>query len=271
MTLEAWLRSHPYLQSVAQLHAQVDGAIATVSSADFSAIRWESYADDFLKGAPLLHSSFITIDYAPVEEIIRSLIDSLALSSSPTNLAEEARSLVNEFHRDPQTVQRLITGLPNDDPHLQSSSGLQRYLGWTVLARYLRPLIGLFSKWRDEDRWLRNYCPTCGSLPAMAQLVGIDQGRQRFLSCGCCRTRWLYLRTGCPFCGNADDHRLSALTVEGEGGLRIDYCESCKGYLKTYAGEGDGAVLLADWTSIQLDVIACDRGLRRLAASLYEL
>ena len=31
---------------------------------------------------------------------------------------------------------------------------------------------GAFDAWRDEERWLRNYCPTCGEPPAMAQLVG---------------------------------------------------------------------------------------------------
>jgi FdhE protein len=59
--------------------------------------------------------------------------------------------------------------------------------------------------------------------------------------------------------------------MEGEGGLRIDYCESCRGYLKTYEGEGSESVLLADWTSIQLDVVATDRGLKRLAGSVYEI
>jgi FdhE protein len=105
----------------------------------------------------------------------------------------------------------------------------------------------------------------------MAQLVGTDPGRRRFLSCGCCGTRWQYRRTGCPFCENAEDHRLAVVMVEGEGGLRIDYCESCSGYLKTYDGVGSEALLLADWTSIHLDIIARDRGLKRLAASLYEL
>ena len=103
----------------------------------------------------------------------------------------------------------------------------------------------------------------------MAQLVGIDPGRLRLLSCGRCRTR--YRRTGCPFCENRDDHRLAVLDVEGEDGLRIDYCESCRGYLKTYNGVGHETILLADWTSLHLDVIARDRGLKRLAGSLYEL
>jgi len=102
-------------------------------------------------------------------------------------------------------------------------------------------------------------------------LVGIDPGRVRLLSCGCCGTRWRYRRTGCPFCENEDEHRLGSVAVGGEENLRIDYCGSCGGYIKTYNGSGSESVLLADWTSLHLDVIARDRGLNRLAVSLYEM
>ncbi len=51
----------------------------------------------------------------------------------------------------------------------------------------------------------------------------------------------------------------------------LTIAKACRGYLKTYDGEGSENVLLADWTSIHLDVIARDRGLKRLAASLYTL
>jgi FdhE protein len=61
------------------------------------------------------------------------------------------------------------------------------------------------------------------------------------------------------------------LDVEGEGGLRLDYCEACRGYLKAYNGTGSESVLLADWTSLHLDVLARDRGLERRAASLYDV
>jgi len=61
------------------------------------------------------------------------------------------------------------------------------------------------------------------------------------------------------------------IAIENQGGLRIDYCERCHGYLKTYQGQGSEIVFLADWTSIQLDMIALDRGLKRLAASVYDL
>ena len=67
-----------------------------------------------------------------------------------------------------------------------------------------------------------------------------------------------------------DSQRLASVTIEGEPGLRIDHCESCGGYLKTYDGEGDQTFLLSDWSSLHLDLIAHDRGLKRLAASLYK-
>jgi FdhE protein len=61
------------------------------------------------------------------------------------------------------------------------------------------------------------------------------------------------------------------LVIEGENGLRIDCCELCGGYLKTYEGRGNESFLLEDWTSLHLDIVARDRGLKRLASSLYEL
>jgi len=112
--------------------------------------------------------------------------------------------------------------------------------------------------------------PDLWLLPAVAQLAGIES-RMRHLSCGCCGTRWRFERTACPFCENKNDHRLAVVTIEGEAGLRIDYCQSCSGYLKTYAGTGSESLMLADWSSLHLDIIAGDRGLQRLAASLYAL
>jgi FdhE protein len=46
---------------------------------------------------------------------------------------------------------------------------------------------------------------------------------------------------------------------------------ACGSYLKTYEGLGREALLLADWTSLHLDVLAQDRGLKRMAASLFGL
>jgi FdhE protein len=219
---------------------------------------WDDYLDDFHAGVPLLQSSMIAIDLSPVGTAVVALLEELISKSLPGRLAEETRALDAELHHDPHAPRRAVAWLLASDSFAPTYPGMLQYLSWTVLARYLHPIVKALESWRDEERWLRNYCVTCGAPPAMAQLVGSDPGRLRLLSCGRCGTHWRY-------------HRLTVLAVEGEGGLRIDHCEACGGYLKTYNGEGSESVLLADWTSLHLDLVALDRGMKRLALSLYEL
>jgi FdhE protein len=236
---EGWLAQHPYLQPLADLHALIDAAAAEVPIAAAPIPSWQAYERDFLQGVPLLHSEAVVIDWDAAEAALRAMEETVR--SNP-----------------------LLAWVPTE-------AGLPILLEWNVVSRFLRDVVPAFSRWRNEERWLRPSCPTCGAAPAMAQLIGSDPGRMRMLWCGRCQTRWRYRRTGCPFCRTEDDHRLPGFAVAGEAGLRIDYCERCSGYLKTYVGEGNETLLLADWTSLHLDVVARDRGLNRLAGSLYRL
>jgi formate dehydrogenase maturation protein FdhE len=39
----------------------------------------------------------------------------------------------------------------------------------------------------------------------------------------------------CPYCGNSDHDNLGFFTVEGgQDTLRVDFCNNCKGYIKTW-------------------------------------
>ena len=233
MTLNEWVAAHPFLEGVARLQARIESAANTVSVPSLSFPDWEDYREDFAAGVPLLGSAAVALDVSPVDTAVPLVMDLLG---------------------------------PDD----AARPGLHYYVRCVMLSSALQPVVRAFAEWRDDERWLRPYCPTCGSPPAMAQLVGVDPGRLRLLSCGHCATRWRYGRTTCPFC-EAPSHRLSALAVEGQGGLRIDYCEACRAYLKTYNGQGDERVMLADWTSLHLDALAQDRGLVRRGASLFDL
>ena len=271
MTQDVWLAGHPYLRSVAEFHAQVARAAASIPNDSAHLPNWHDYVGDYQAGIPLLRSSHVAIDFGPAEAILLSLVESLASKPLPGNLAAECRVSDAQLRAEMNAPHRAVAWLLDNENFKPAHPGLIRYLGWTALARYLRPLVHAFNSWRDEERWLYGYCPACGSPPAMAQLVGFDPGRLRLLSCGCCGTRWRYRRIGCPFCEHGDDHRLSVLSIKAEANLRIDYCDSCSAYLKTYVGEGSESLLLADWTSLHLDIIARDRGLKRLANSLYDL
>jgi FdhE protein len=269
MTLESWLEAHAYLRPVAELSAEVDRAAAATGTVQAPMPDWEGYQLEFLAGVTLLQSADAAIDLEPGGRAAAALIERLAQARSSGWLAAETRALHAELQREPRAGQCIVDLLLGDESAVPLLPGLARYLGWAAMRRVLGPVVVAFNNWRDEERWRRRYCPTCGSLPAMAQLVGEEHGRQRFLSCGCCGTRWHFLRTCCPFC-ESDSQRLESVVVEGESGLRIDHCASCGGYLKTYDGHGNESLLLSDWSSLHLDVLAADRGLKRLAASLYE-
>jgi FdhE protein len=272
MSREAWLEAHAYLRPLATFCAEVESAAkgATGAGAPLEALpSWDEYASDFREGVPLLQSGDAAIDLEPAGRAIVALVEKLAARSLPEKSAE-MRALHDELRRNLDAPQRVVAWLLGEESLEPSTPGLLRYVGWTATARWLRPIVSAFATWRDDERWLRGYCPTCGSPPAMAQLVGVDPGRIRYLACGRCTTRWRYVRTACPFCSN-DSQRLAVVAIEGEARLRIDSCESCRGYLKTYIGQGEEEFFLSDWTSLHLDVIATDRGLIRMAGSLFDL
>jgi FdhE protein len=270
VTLDAgrWIDAHAYLRPLARFCGQVEAA-AQLGPADAPLPTFDDYKNDFLAGTPLLQSTAAAVDLEPAGRAAIALIERLAAGALEGRLAADARRLADGLRSENAVARRVASWLIGDRDLAPAAPGLLRYAGWIATARYLRPILDAFDAWRDDERWLRNYCPACGSPPAMAQLTGVDPGRRRFLVCGGCRTRWRYGRTGCPFC-QTDTSRIAILTIEREGGLRIDSCESCQAYLKTYDGQGDEALLLADWTSLHIDVAAQDRGLKRRAASLFE-
>jgi FdhE protein len=270
MTPDSWLEAHSYLRPLAEFAAEVAGTAAAIDTPQALLPDWEDYRPDFLDGVTLLHSPGAAIDLEPGGRMAAALIERLALHRSSGRLATETRALHAELQREPDSGRRIVDMLLGEERAVPLFPGLARYLGWTAMRRFLGPVVLAFNHWRDEEKWRRRYCPTCGSLPAMAQLIGEEHGRQRFLSCGCCGTRWRFKRTCCPFC-ESDAERLESLVVEGESGLRVDHCTSCGGYIKTYDGQGNEGLLLSDWSSLHLDVIAADRGLKRLAHSLYEV
>jgi FdhE protein len=268
---EAWLANHPYLQPAAEFFREIERTAVKANVGTIRVPTFDEYLVDYLQGIPLLKSSRVCLDFSSTERTLVLLIEDLNARAPHDKFRKEIRELHAHLKAEPHAAAVAVTSLLRDGPSLTDHPGLLRYLAWTCLARSLSPVIHAFGKWRQEENWLRGYCPTCGAGPAMAQLVGTDPGRLRLLSCGCCTTRWRFQRTACPFCDAGDDHKIAALAIEGEKNLRIDYCESCRAYIKTYIGAGDERLLLADWTSLHLDLIASYRGLVQRTGSLYAL
>ena len=278
--LLSWIAAHPYLRVLARFHAIVDEAVAAVPPRSLAPARLDAYAPDHEAGVPLLHSPAAALDLAPAGEQLEEVVARVAEGQAPEKLRSDAAALVALLRASPVAraeAVAFVRGAAGSGP-AAAHAGLLRFLGWSTLRTALAPALRGYAAWREaatsargEDPWLRGDCPTCGAAPLMAQLSSIEEGHRRHLVCGCCSTSWVFRRVGCPFCGNESPDRLRVLEVEGESRLRLDTCESCGGYLKTYAGKGEERTFLADWTTLHLDVLARERGLKRVGTSLYDL
>ena len=189
----------------------------------------------------------------------------------PEPISAEVSALAAELARNPALSRRLVPFLLGDDSVEAPSPGLLRFLGWTALARALRPVVEAFAGWRDDERWLRSYCPTCGAGPAMGQIrrngtgapppavpvaavapAGDGAGR----SAPSARTT----RTG---------SRASTSRESPTSGLTT--APSAAATSRPTSARERSSLLLADWTSLHLDLLAHERGLERKATSLYDL
>jgi FdhE protein len=220
-----------------------------------------------------VRSEHVTLDLEPAADSLARIVVALA---EATDIAHELRTAVRQLReqladRDArvEALRWLVEGAPADRAPAQA--GLVRFLGWSALRGALAPQLAAYDAWRGAgEKWMHGYCPACGAQPSVARLSQGDVMRQRSLVCACCASEWRFRRIGCPHCGNDVSDRLSATEVEGED-LRIDSCEECRGYVKTYIGNDPRAAALADWTTLHLDLLAQERGYRRLGASLVEV
>jgi FdhE protein len=267
-----WLQAHPFLIPMARFQELLAGAAAEVPAPALDLPPLDAHKEAYLAGTPLLrgksHGPQLWWAGAAALRDLSTRTAALPLPKAIAEGLEEVRAALEEPAAADAMVAWLVAGDQQAGP---VQPGLVRFLGWLALERVLAPLAAEFKAWRDEDRWRRPTCPTCGALPVMSCLVDHAAGRERLLVCGCCSTRWSWKRIGCPYCGNEAADRMAVLELEGPAGLRLDVCESCKGYVKTYTGKGEEALFLSDWPTLVLDAMAAERGYQRRGASLYEL
>ena len=108
----------------------------------------------------------------------------------------------------------------------------------------------------------------------IADLRKHREGRIRHLVCGGCGTRWIYARVGCVYCGNTNLEKMHTLEPEHDSAMRLDICDACDSYLKTYRGPVDGspedAIYRQDWASVHLDLLAEEKGLHKKGNPILE-
>ncbi len=188
---------------------------------------------------PIIDSESLTIapeEYPPLSEGMGMLLDTLSEMHAGMNFDR----LRESFSGGSAPMERAVRALLARDFETLSAQagasglGVEEYI--FALVNWLKPffmaLAEKFGALVRQDEWMEAHCPVCGYYPDMARIVGAKDGR-RFLHCALCEYEWHYKRIGCPVCGNENTEKLGYFAVEGETAYRVDYCDECRGYIKT--------------------------------------
>ncbi|OEF95919.1 formate dehydrogenase accessory protein FdhE [Desulfuribacillus alkaliarsenatis] len=281
--IEKWVEKHPYLDEIANLQKVMVATLeeATHAESMLTGAMFESkeMESELKRGIPALKT--ISINDAEVEAtvvLVRTIAEALSSSSLPTKMNEQCKKIHAIASEEPEImgglIKQVLTENEVDLEELTLASvdrGVLMYVIWNALSHVLHPIKTIIDEKLQTSslKWNKEYCPVCGQLPGMAQLVRTSKGRERNLVCGCCQMQWRYKRMGCPYCKNDKQKTLNIIELEGVKNLRIDTCDKCKGYIKTYTDEGNEQVILSDWSTLHLDLVGKNNGYQRFGYQLY--
>lgn len=145
-----------------------------------------------------------------------------------------------------------------------SSEAGREFLDHVALA----PIVELAaSQIRETEPRKEPLCPFCQGEPKVSVIVeesgDFMQGAARYLICGRCATPWGFTRAMCPKCGEHHPDRLGVYTNLRWPWARIDGCDTCGSYLKTFdlrePGSAQVVSLIDDVATLALDLWAQDR------------
>lgn len=224
--------------------------------------------------APLLHGTTIRLDARRASRLVRQIARALhavehadggGMPARASALPDPAALIRAAIEHDPDALERMsvVAGVPSDRIAV---------LAQLVALPLLHACASVLAP-RIRPGWLAGHCPVCGAWPALAEMRGIERRRQ--MRCGTCASAWELPVLLCPFCGERSHERLSSFFVEGEEQRRrVESCASCGGYLKTVTvlrALAPRDLAIEDLASIELDLVARDRGLARPEHLAYPL
>ncbi len=113
-------------------------------------------------------------------------------------------------------------------------------------------------------------CPACGSKPQLAVLIPEGDGGKRFLGCSLCFTEWEFRRVLCPSCQEVEYTKLPRYSPENPKAVRVEACDSCHAYLKSFDLTIDGLMVpeVDEIATVALDLWAAEQGYAKIQLNL---
>lgn len=184
------------------------------------------------QGIPLLSFHELMLDWEQVGNLVLEITD-LVTEDSPDaqNEVQALRDIACNAALLEEAVRVWYEG--SSLAAIAAAQHVDDQLLSFVLGTTLKPFLSAYSEVLlpliEQESWHRRYCPICGGKPDFAFL---DRERgARWLLCSRCDAEWLFLRLGCPYCGNQKQTSLAYFTND-EGRYRLFVCEECQSYIK---------------------------------------
>ncbi len=235
-------------------------------------VPWIEFAPDWLRtqqaaGRPLLRFEEIPLDWTDVRLVFRQTADVLRRFEA---LEAADYHALQALGRDGHSLEPLVADWFNRaaaPERASPSPGLAVAVTGEaleqVLALTLRPFLERCAEAvrqrADFSAWRLALCPLCGGEP---ELAALDLHGERLLVCGRCTTEWQFERGICPFCRN-DDRSLLPSFGSRDGVYRLEACDVCRRYLKTFdirAGRRHVLLAVDSVATLPLDAAAIKRG-----------
>jgi FdhE protein len=223
---------------------------------------------------PLLNGRMLEVDASRIQRLVRDL------SSTASTGDVEGGSSLSRYRPSGVEALRLISAAVRQDAEDINEVGGQRSIDPGALASVAHlaalPLLHSCRRLLESQvssHWHQGYCPICAAWPVLAERRGLDRSRR--LRCGRCAAEWTVQWLYCIYCGEREHNRLGTLQLEDRGEmLKVETCASCLGYLKSIAslqGFPPFELLLQDLETVELDLVALDRGYHRPPQSGFAL
>ena len=261
-------RRHPEWQAWLQLVGEAERAVGDAA--------WsrppDSSHSDASPGTPLLHGAMLRIDAVTAQELLQRL----TLIASDF----EGAASLRRYRPKAEDAVRLLSAAVRQDA--DKIAGVARVgeldIGALTSVAHLAtlPLLrsaGQSLQDRIPEHWPHGYCPVCAAWPIFAERRGLDRSRR--LRCGRCAAQWEVQWLYCIYCDERNHEQLATLEPEKQAEtLKVETCASCNGYLKSIAtlqGFPEFELLLQDLETVELDLVALERGYHRPLQSGFRL
>jgi FdhE protein len=189
------------------------------------------------------------------------VVSSMVRRHGPAKLAAEGERIQAS---DSAYQRQLLADHLNNAVDADEAGAFFARVVWQPIAEFLAAQYKVVTSGSDLK------CPVCGGRPQLAVLRPEGDGGKRHLQCSFCLTEWEFRRVLCPACAEVDYVKLPRYSPEEPAAVRVEACDTCKFYLKSFDMTSDGLLVpeVDEIATSVLDLWAIEQGYRKIRANI---